>query len=592
MNIISISKMIFNRKALAVAACLLATGAMAQENLNQEITVTHHEDVKPTDAVRLNVTPAVSMPALPSSRLDYGSRQVKVNVPASIASLAPAAYADTIYRSPFRGYASAGYLPAFNLGASAGYKFIDNDRIRLNGWMQYNGVNYRGDLPLPQAPLESARLRRNTATVGASLHSAVGRASFLDLGIDYTFSRFNTPGIARDEATAEAVPLMKNQNVHRLNLSGLWTMNTGKWHTGFGLGYGHFAYGNSIPAGVYPTPPSSDIPLAGFPDLMNPARENRITVNAFASAKVWGAESAGMELKFTYLNYGDRTDYSPITNAVTAIGDQSHGLLSLRPFYRTTWKHIVLDLGLNLDFTMNNGKVFHISPSAQATWKPSDFVTLYIKAKGGERQNTLGSLFDVTCYTMPNMVYGNSHIVVDGEVGLTFGLFKGFYAQLAAGYAVANEWLMPVNIASLLTAFEPIDIKGHKLLFGLGYRYRTLAEISASIETAPRKYDRGYYLWRDRARYVGQLNLRVTPLEPLDITLGWDYRAGRRLYTPTLDNLSMGTVNSINIGATYRLTPQWSVWANVENLFNHRYSLIGALPSQGIGGLAGVSYKF
>lgn len=584
--------MIFSRKALVFAALAVGASAFAQENLNQEITVKHHEEVKPTDAVKLNVNPAVSLPALPTSRLSYGMRQVNVAVPSSIASLAPAAYADSIYRSPFRGYASAGYLPAFNLGASAGYKFIDNDRVRLNGWMQYNGVSYRADAPLPQSPFESVRLRRNTATVGAALHSAVGSASFLDLGVDYTFSRFNTPAVAT-EPDGSRIDWLKNQNVHRLNLSGLWTMTTGIWNTGFGLGYGHFAYTNSLPTGLFPDPAHSDPPMAiEHPSEFRGARENRLSLRAFASAKVWGAQSAGMELKFSYLNYGDRTDYNPLTNIIHSIGTDSHALLSLRPFYRTDWKNIILDLGVNLDFTFNNGKAFHISPAAQATWKPSDFVAVYVKANGGERQNTLGSLFDVTCYNMHNMVYDNSHVVVDGEVGLTFGLFKGFYTQIAAGYAVANEWLMPVNVASSLTMFAPVDLKGYKLHFGLGYRYRSLAEISASIETAPGKFDRGYYLWRDRAKYVADAKLRVTPIEPLDVTLSWEYRAGRSLYTPAEVRLPMGIVNSLSLGGTYRLTRQWTVWANIENLFNHHYTLIGGLPSQGIGGLLGFTYKF
>lgn len=590
--------MIFNRKALAAAALFTCCTAFAQENLNQEITVTHHEEVKPTDAVKLNVIPTVSMPALQSSSLTYGTRQVKVGVPASIASLAPAAYADTIYRSPFKGYAAVGYLPAFNLGASAGYKFIDNDRVRLNGWMQYDGVSYRADMPFASSPFESARLRRNTATVGAALHSAVGRDSYLDLGIDYTFSRFNTP--AQISTLDDSESWLKNQNVHRFNVSGLWTMTTGKWNSGISLGYGHFAYGNSIPAipdGYLSGPSSEPVLIPESADPFAPARENRITVGAFASAKVWGAESTGMEVKLSYLNYGNHAAYDPLKAQFVALGSDSHALLSLRPFYRTTWKRIILDLGVNLDFTFNNGKAFHISPAAQATWKPSNFVTLYVKANGGERQNTLGSLFDVTCYGLPNLVYDNSHLVADGEVGVTVGVFKGFYSQLSVGYAIANDWLMPLNVNSYLTMFEKINMKGYKFHFGLGYRYRTIADISASIEMAPRKYNRGYYMWRDRAKYVAEAKLRVSPIKPLDINIAWNYRAGRRLMGFTLpgadpQTLSLGTVNTLSLGGAYRLTDQWTVWANIENLFNHHYALIGGLPSQGIGGLVGVTYKF
>jgi len=587
------------KAAVALAAVIIAGAApsvMAQEELNQEITVKHHEEVKPTDAVKLNVSPMVSMPALPSQRLSYGNRQVKVGVPASISSLAPASYADTIYRSPFKGYAAAGYLPEFNLGASAGYKFIDNDRVRLSGWMQYNGSSYRADNEWFGTG-RSDRLRRNVATLGAALHSAVGRDSYLDLGLDYTFARFNTPGTTVTELPEEGYaydPGLRNQNVHRFNAQGLWTMMTGKWSSGLGLSYGHFGYGNQVLAGFYNPYPDGANPL-------KPVRENKISLKAFASAEAWGAKSTGMELRFSYLTNGNNASYSRVPGeddfTFIAQGSFSHALLSLRPFYRTTWKRIDFDLGLNLDFTFNCGRAFHISPAAQATWKPSNFVTLYVKANGGERQNTIGSLFDVTYYGLPNMAYGNSHILLDGEVGVNVGLFKGFYSQISAGYAVANDWLMPVAIDSYMPIFEKINMKGYKLHVGAGYKYRNLIDFSGSFEMAPQKINRGYYLWRDRARYVAELNLRVTPISSLDINLGWEYRGSRKmgtLETPMngTELKSLGQLNSVNLGASYRIDTRWTVWAQVDNILNHHYTLIGGLPSQGINGLAGVTYKF
>ncbi|MCM1348084.1 MAG: hypothetical protein NC338_01615 [Firmicutes bacterium] len=607
MSIASITDKILNRTlgcraAVALMALTLGLTGAAQEELNQEITVEHHEEVKPTDAVRLNVSPTVEMPALSASRLSYGTRQVKVNVPASLATLAPAAYGDTIYRSPFKGYASLGYLPAFNLGASAGYKFIDNDRVRLNGWFQYDGMTYRGDMPLAASPFESVRIGRNTASVGAALHSAIGRQSFLDVGVDYTFSRYNTPAHVSEETDegADSYYLMKKQNVHRVNLSGLWTMNTGKWNTGLGLGYGHFAYGNHIPAlEAKGWAPALETKFDNLPGAYNPARENKLNVNAFASGKMWGAESTGLLVDLSYLNYGNHALLSP-EGVFEPAGSRSHALLSLRPFYRTSWKRIDLDLGVNIDLTFNNGKAFHISPAAQATWKPVQIVALYAKANGGERQNTLGSLFDVCRYTLPNLVYNNSHVVVDGEVGVTVGTFKGFYSQLSLGYAIANEWLMPVNINSFFSIFDKVDMKGYKFHIGAGYQYKNLGELSAMFEMAPRKFDRGYYLWRDRAKYVAEVKLRVSPLKQLDVNLAWEFRGGRRTYNvampatapDALTAQSLGTVNSFSLGGDYRLTNQWTVWANIENLFNHRYALTGAIPAQGINGLVGATYKF
>lgn len=620
MDMTSSVNSIFRGACAALTIMLLPAAVVAQEPLEQEITVTHHEEVKPTDAVRLNITPAVNIPSMQATRLSYGSRSIKIGVPASIATLAPLSYADTIYVSPFRGYASASYFPMLNAAASAGYKFIDNDRVRLNAWLQYDGESYRGDLPwtVAKSDSRSVRLRRNTLSLGSALHTAVGRSSFIDLGVDYTFARFNTPAdVLYPGVYYGGSPYMRNQNVHRFNASGLWSMAAGIWNCGFGLGYGHFGYGNNV---AYVGDLNGDgygIP-AKDSFVLSPLRENKFTVSAFASAKAFGAYSTGMDVNFSYITRGNHLDFLTLPDPAApsempdgrfyAAGSHNHALLSLRPYYRTSWKKIDLDLGLNLEFAFNSGKVLHLSPAAQATWKPGDFVTVYLKAGGGVRQNTLGSLFDVTYYGLPYMAYRNSNVPLDGEVGVTVGLFRGFYTELSFAYARANDWLMPRLLKGSLTIFDPVDIKGYKAHIGLGYRYRDIVDFNLGLDAAPSKYDKGYYLWRDRAKYVAKASLRVSPLKQLDIRLGWDFRGHRRMAVTGMPDLvqpdgsivsgvadglaSMGCVNSFSLGADYRITPRWTVWANGENLLNHRYTVIGGLPSIGVAGLVGATYKF
>lgn len=578
-----IIKSSFLRRAASLM-CVAAAGALtvaAQENLKQEITVTHREDVKPTDAVKLNLSPAVTMPPLQLQKLDYSMRQVKAEVPATLSVLSPASYADSIYRSPFRGYVAAGYFPMLNAGASAGYKFIDNDRVRVNGWLQYDGVNYRGNAADFAAREDAGkmRVRRNTLTLGGALHSAVGKLSYLDLGIDYTFARYNTPSLNDWEY----------QNVHRINLLGLWSMNAGKWNTGVGAGFGHFAYTNAV---TYLEMPDAAIPASA--EALAPTRENRFHVNAFASASIWGAEKVGLDVKFAGLNYGNHAEIvsDGTTFRLDPRGSLSHALLTIRPYYRVTWKQVDLNLGVNLNLTFNNGKAFHFSPAAQATWKPGGCVNVYIKANGGEHQNTLGSLYDASVYTAPNLAYGNSHLPFDGEVGVTVGLFKGFYSVLSAGYAIANDWLMPVALWDHVSAFEKINMKGHKLHFSVGYRYRNLVDVNVAGEMAPQKYDKGYYLWRDRAKYVAEAALKVTPVEPLSLGLSWRYRGSRRQVDLEGRTHNLGNVSNIDFSAGYSFTQQLTVFAKVENLFNHHYMLVGGVPANGVNGLIGLTYKF
>ena len=88
-------------------------------------------------------------------------------------------------------------------------------------------------------------------------------------------------------------------------------------------------------------------------------------------------------------------------------------------------------------------------------------------------------------------------------------------------------------------------------------------------------------------------DLRVTPVAPLDIFAGWEYRGGRSQICPhTGIKQSLGLVSNLKVGALYRITPQWSTFVRGENLMCRRYLLIGGVPAQSITGLIGATYKF
>ena len=166
---------------------------------------------------------------------------------------------------------------------------------------------------------------------------------------------------------------------------------------------------------------------------------------------------------------------------------------------------------------------------------------------------------------------------------------------------------MPLRIAEMSTIFVPSNMKGFKFMAAVGYNWRNTVDLSAKFEMAPRRNNRGYYQWRDRAREVATIDLRVTPIKPLDITLGWEYRGGRRMnfdlfYPGNVMNgiegkadmrmESLGIISNLKAGALYRITPQWSAFLRGENLLNRKTLLIGGMPGQGITGLVGATYKF
>ena len=147
--------------------------------------------------------------------------------------------------------------------------------------------------------------------------------------------------------------------------------------------------------------------------------------------------------------------------------------------------------------------------------------------------------------------------------------------------ARANDWLMPVanSYSDLSTSFHPVDMKGYKLAVNAGYTYRSLLALTLRAEMAPQKYDKGYYLWRDRARYVFDAALTVTPIKPLDVTVGWTYRGKRSqaeiwatgdFESPVFHSalLPLGNISDLHFDVAYRFNSRWSAFGSASNLYS------------------------
>ncbi|MDE6503660.1 MAG: TonB-dependent receptor, partial [Muribaculaceae bacterium] len=105
----------------------------------------------------------------------------------------------------------------------------------------------------------------------------------------------------------------------------------------------------------------------------------------------------------------------------------------------------------------------------------------------------------------------------------------------------------------------------------------------------------GYYMWRDRAKMELRGLITVRPIEALSVNVGGEARLKRRYYPGSLAGyVPLGTVADLTVGADYRFTPQFSVFAKGSNLLNRSWSeAIGVgVPCHGRTGLVGVTYLF
>lgn len=552
-----------------VAASLMCGVSASAQQLSTQIRGEYADSVSIPESSRLPFTPEVPAATVQGPKyLSYSLQSLSVAVPSLFSTLEPAAIADTLVTGSHRGYARLGIMSIYNVDASAGYKILDNDLTRLSAWMQYDASAYRGHY-LPDPGNGSRFVHSNAATFGSSLHQAVGRESMIDLGVDYTFHRYDVGAPAPDNLFATDA-----RSVGRFNISSLWTQHHRALDFGVGAAYHYLHISN---------------PLIYVPG------ENRIDGTAFIKGAFAGSSSAGLSATVSYGKFGGyESGYTQLY--WDAPLSRSSTLLTLNPYYRLDLTNVHLDIGANINFAFNAGKCFHIAPDVKAVWIPAPIVKVYGSVSGGVRQHSLASQLEASPMLLPVAGVRPSNVPYEMTVGATIGSYHGLYANVALTYARANDWLMPIqDVTTGFASFSPLDVKGYKFHISAGYQFKDIAAIGASFEKAPKKSRHAYYMWLDRATTVASATLSVKPFTPLRIKLHWQFRSGRAVTTVTPQGAvftGLGAISKLGASASYRVNGQWTLEGSIDNILNRSFMYPGFMPGQGITGLIGASYQF
>lgn len=588
----------------SITISILAAAALlpASAQVNKEITV--EREVVPVlrEVSALAFTPEVALPPVEKPTLDYNRRTITARIPALFSFLEPAAVADSIAASPYRGYAALGYFPTYNLGASAGYRAIASDLTTLDLWMQYTGSQYKTRFYGYDGadPDKKYRVAWHDAAIGLTLAQRIGAKGSLDLSTTYAFSRFNNP----EYKLYYGGPYW--QNINRYDIDARYTSKTNDLGYTVGLAYGLFS------------------PVKGYGEerifsdekhpAISPVRENIVRLNGALFADIDDTQSYRLDLDATMLARSESgmpsTPYYGWIESLIPRDGKTMGLVTVTPSYRLARQKFIMDLGARIDLTMGEGKFFHIAPDVKLTWMPSQSFAVYGRAGGGEHLNTMGSLYAVDRFISPVFWYESSHVPVEAEAGFRFGPLRGASLTLSAAYAAANDWLMPMQPDEGVVAFSAFDMRGWQFKARADYSFRHIASISLTGTINPQKgMTTGYYTDLDRARYTFAADLTLHPLKPLDITVGYELRACRsmrwynlfdnELWTEPLpsgylseDIRRMRNISDINIGASWSFTPQLTAFVRAENILGRHVSSFARIPSQGFHGLLGAAYKF
>lgn len=575
---------------ISLCAAVATLGASAQ-GLHKEINVDSRIDPVKRDASRINVLPTLQLPPLSREQLTFSDRTVTSRLADTSPVLAPVAYGDKLYHSPYRGYVGLGVgAPDFLADFSAGYCILSSAKTRFGIWTQYSGDIYSASAPATDKNLS---WKDHSATAGLDFSHKIGSKSLLCADLAYGFAHHSMP--IKDTAFG--------QNISRVNSNLSFATALYGLDCNVALHYRHFGFYHQTDAAGLKSLFKSSV-------FNTPVRQNLIGLSASGALPMGENSSLRLDVSGDLLSTGIHCrplyPYINLDN-MAVVSSGSTGLIAITPAYVMESSAFRTSIGAKINVSTSNDKTLHIAPAASFAWTPSQLFGLEIKATGGSDLNELSRLYAVTPYLSPYMSYNPSHIpyAIDGR--LTFGPFLGAYAEIFGGYAKANNWLMPIISDAYpgLGLFESTDVSAWHAGAAIGYSYRDLLSFRASYEAAPHDYDKSYYAWRDRASGVLNTSMTVRPVSHLTVKIDWEFRSGRRAYEmgpsflpdPLASSLipravSLGCASDLSLNATYEFSDRLSFFARGENLLNRHYSLLGSRPAQGICGLIGASFKF
>ncbi len=578
--------------------------AMADNNLRTEINVDRTVVPVQRPASPLSsVAPSIVAPQISTHTLrpaEYGDVSEFDN---TLAPLPVATYTGLKGRSPYKGYAALGYFPAFNLGASAGYRFVSTDRTTLGAWMQYDGVSYKGHGEAAPLKADGGRqsVKQNTITAGADFMQRFGQRSRLNASVDYTYGSLDMPS-----ADPARTVLDEERRLSAFNATASFHSAYGAvaWH--IGGDFDHFGQTRDVAVGN----------LNGQ-TILPGASENLAGVHIGAHGQFSRTTYIGFEAsaRFLHRNRGQlllvtAEPSDALERPVTPVtfGNPEHrtnSIVKLRPYFGARAGRVNMRLGADVNIVSGNlGSNVHVAPNVLLDWNPLSTVAVYANFRGGDSFNSLRSLYTrIGAAATGAFVYTSANTSIAADFGFNIGPFYGAALELHGGYECTHNALMPavLEYASAITgAFLNTNLSGWRAGASLRYAWRDRIEAHASFDLLAHSYNSGFADAYDRAKSVTKVELSGKPIEKLSVNASYELRTGRRYYSVpvaggasfTPEARAMENSSQLDLGVRYMLTEAFSVGLKAENLLGRHAEVLPWLPGQGIHGLLGIEVKF
>ena len=618
--------------SLVLAAMAMQAVAQQQGQLTKEITI----DREIVPEIKASSRPLYYPQALtftPASRNLKGSDlRDPSDVDASIATLEPAFAGWAAQQTPYRGYVDAGYFPAANFGLSAGYSIVANKATALNVHTQLSNRSWKARIA---DGMDKSTFKHFNGAFGIDFSHRFGAAGTLTASTAVDYASFDQLQTVWAHALPESEESVKGQNTLGWRLEALWRgQANAKLSYHIGAGFDIFNFGKDLVI------EEADI-QSNTPELTIPAiHQTGFSVNLGVVEKLSEHSKAGLDLDANFLHYnrfsdGDALAYAALngyfadgeditgedpaeTDPAETAGSKTLGVIGLNPYWTYAKGVATVRLGLLANYTANSGKKFHVAPDVVVGINPTAGFGASLRVGGGEQLNNLRQLVGFTPYVNPTCAYAVTNHPISAELSLRFGPVKGFSLTPSIAYEACNDLLLPYEADGNIL-FAPVDTRALKAGARLDWTFRNILAFEASFATTLGNSEKKTWSqWLDRTRHLLDVSLTVTPISRLEINLAYELRLKRSMPLlslaqtitdfnsetgsvpgldpdqaetgcPVVDLKDMGT---LNLGASWRFTDAFTVFARVENLLADKALLLPGLQRQGISGLVGVGYKF
>jgi hypothetical protein len=589
--------------ALCCLLPLRAQNTIRKDSLmNRELTLEKEYNPTIQDAVKISRLPELREPQAPKSNVEFSNYATPYEVQSQLFPLNPQAYLTQLNYSKYKGYLTGGISSLIDIDGDIGYQILNSDKDRLNIFFSHRSsscnISY---LQNEYYENETRKFKINDNWGGLNYLHDFGNINF-HADAKYTCSAFNYYGLSIPYIINYVLPgPMPNnnfdKNTNQVNQMfetqiGVASEKAGELNYKLNIGYTHFQqkYGNTA--------------------YEDGSRENRVLIDGDIHQLLINS-TTGLGVSGSIKTYSYAEPFRTINDSAT-----NYWTYSLNPYVYWDEDNFNLRLGAKMDVEVGGRGKIIASPDIRFNYYPSKQFMFYILADAGIKDNSQYNLFYENRYIDPFIRVMDSRSPLDATIGVKFIPLSTFSVDIFGGYKMTKDEhffypnvgaknvfdvTTPMLAGNWITPFYE-DANTVKLGADLKYAYQNIFELILKGTyyqwgiVAGKNTDNAliHKAWNKPA-FETNLNAAYTvPVIPLRFDLSYYGAFGRKAAAnfALSESVRMNDINDLSIKGTYLFTPNFSVYASLNNLLYSRYDFWWGYPAQGFNIMGGLSFLF